>query len=322
MKLASATGLPSTELVFYRALYQGVFVIIYMLRSTDSPAVPEQEPKLLIKMPLGKSRDEIPVVIGRGVFGGLNFIMKFYSMMALPLGDAITLFSLHPIITVFMARFFLGEKVRRTHIFAAIMTLIGAAMMAGPTFLFEDAEVEVNKLGYLTAILGSFCAAGVLVLIRKAGKLGVYTSQLLFSFTVFGGSLSVLIGMTIGLKVEGMWIVPPTSRSYWLLISMCVVGGIGQLMLNYAGRFAPAGLGSIARSSDILWAYILEVIVFGERPKWTTLVGVILILISLCTVAYEKYKDEKALQMETKESTVEMGYKNMEELPQVQGVQA
>ena len=134
--------------------------------------------------------------------------------------------------------------------------------MAGPTFLVkDDGEVEeepVDKLGYLTAVLGSFCAAGVLILIRKAGKLGVYTSQLLFSFTVFGGALALFLGMTIGLNFEGMWIAPPSSRIYWLLFGMCSIGSIGQLMLNFAGRFAPAGLGSIARSSDIIWGYILD----------------------------------------------------------------
>jgi drug/metabolite transporter (DMT)-like permease len=149
-----------------------------------------------------------------------------------------------------------------------------------------------------------------------------------FSFTVFGGGLSILVGMTIGLAVEGMWIMPPTGKSYWLLIGMCVIGSFGQLMLNYAGRFAPAGLGSIARSSDILWGYILEVIVFDTIPSWTTLVGVILILIALFTVSYEKLQDERARMAEeaNKEasSTVEMGYKNMEEqeLAHEKGIQA
>ena len=99
---------------------------------------------------------------------------------------------------------------------------------------------------------------------------------------------------------------------------------MGQLLLNYAERFAPAGLGSIARSSDILFGYILEMIVFNEIPSWTTLIGVVLILIALTIVAYEKYKDEKAKQSEgdTKESTVEMGYRNMEDLPIEKGEHA
>jgi drug/metabolite transporter (DMT)-like permease len=324
LKLVSDTGTPSTEMVFYRAIFQGIFVFIYMLRARAD--VNDEESKLMIAMPLGKSRNEISIVIGRGLLGGLNFIMKSYSMIALPLGDAITLFSLHPIITVFMAWLFLGETIRNTHIFAAFTTITGAVLMLGPAFLFNDRDIEeenINKLGYLTAILSSFCAAGVLVLIRKAGKLGVYTSQLLFSFTVFGGGLALFVGMTIGVEVEGKWILPLTTRSFWLIFGMCGIGSIAQLLKNYAGRITPAGLGSIARSSDIFWGYILEVLVFGTIPSWTTVLGVLLILIALSTVAYEKVQEERAeITEQLTESTLETGYKNIEELPHEKGIQA
>mmetsp|Transcript_12686 Transcript_12686/g.14318 ORF Transcript_12686/g.14318 Transcript_12686/m.14318 type:complete len:367 (+) Transcript_12686:72-1172(+) len=333
VKLAGETGFPSTELVFYRAIFQGVLVLFYMCRYTDTSVSSDEEQKLLILEPFGKTKEVIPTVICRGVMGALNFTFKFYAIMSLPLGDAITLFSLHPIITVYMAWLFLDEKIRPSHIFAALATITGAVLMAGPTFLFnddgDDEEVEIDKLGYLTAILGSFSAAGVLVLIRKAGNLGVHTTQLLFSFTVFGSLLAIIIGMTIGLKIEGMWVMPPSAKSYWFLFGMCGIGSIGQLLLNYAGRLAPAGLGSIARSSDILWGYILEVIVFHEIPSWTTLVGVILILIALITVAYEKVKDEYKLIRpstnnvpgEDKGASIEMRYKSMDEIIP-QGVQA
>lgn len=322
VKLSSQYSFPSTELVFYRAVFQGVFVVIYMMRNRAEEKEDGVEPRRLIEIPLG-TRDQILVVLGRGFMGGLNFIVKFYSILALPLGDAITLFSLHPIITVLMANIFLGEKIRRTHMFSAVASFTGAVLMAGPSFLFADREMEdevegVNKLGYLTAILGSFFAASVLVLIRKAGKMGVHTSQLLFSFSLCGGGIALLVGMTLGLRVEGGWIAPPSTKAAWLAIALCGVGAIGQLLLNYAGRFAPAGLGSIARSSDIVWGYILEVLVFGQIPSWTTFGGVTLILVALITVSYEKYIDEqmnatnKSIAKKVPKEQM-MGYIEMEE---------
>lgn len=312
VKLTAGDGYPSTELVCYRAVFQGIFVLIFMCRERSD--FEGEEPKLLITIPIGRTNQEKIIVILRGLMGGLNFIMKFYSMLALPLGDAITLFSLHPIITVFMAWMFLGEEIRWTHIISAAATVTGAALMAGPSFLFYDegdAEIEgINKLGYLTAIVGSFCAASVLVLIRKAGSLGVYTSQLLFSFAFFGGGLALLIGMTVGVPIEGMWVLPQTARSFWLLFGMGAIGSLGQLFLNFAGRFAPAGLGSIARSSDILWGYVFEAIVFGKVPKMTTFVGVTLILIALTIIAYEKVQEEQTTRSdESKKAEIEMGYK-------------
>lgn len=319
LKLTGDDGYPSTELVFCRAMYQGFFVVIYMLRvSSDYEG---EEPKLLIKMPIGRSMREIPTVLFRGFMGGLNFVTKFYAMLALPLGDAITLFSIHPIITVFLARIFLGEEIRYSNIFAAFCTVTGAVMMAGPTFLDNDDGVE-NKLGYFSAIFSSFCGASCLVLIRKAGKLGVYTSQLIFSFAFIGGFLCLILGMTIGIPIEGYWILPPSKKSFWLVLAMCAIGAFGQLTLNHGGRIAPAGLGAICRSTDIVWGYVFESIVFGQVPTFTTCIGVTLIVISIIIVALEKVKEEISLMSMKKDSTIEMEYRDMGELAHEKGVQA
>ena len=314
LKLTAGDGYPSTELVFIRGIFQGVFVVIFMI--IEHSDYDGENPQPLIKTPLGRSKREIPTVIFRGVMGGLNFIFKFYSIISLPLGDAITLFSLHPIITVFLAQFYLGENLRYSHIFAAFSTVVGATLMAGPSFLFNAQEAddnERNKLGYLAAFLGSICAASCLVLIRKAGKLGVYTSQLIFSFAFLGSGLALLLGLTVGIPLEGMWVLPKTKRSIWLMLAMCSVGGLGQLSLNYAGRISPAGLGSICRGTDILWGYVFEGIVFGQIPSLSTSIGVVFIIIALGTVAYEQVKEELSLMSSRKESSVEMEYRNIEE---------
>mmetsp|Transcript_8908 Transcript_8908/g.11161 ORF Transcript_8908/g.11161 Transcript_8908/m.11161 type:complete len:205 (+) Transcript_8908:3-617(+) len=191
--------------------------------------------------------------------------------------------------------------------------------MVGPQILFSgendemEDEEEVNQLGFLAAILSSFCSAGSMVLIRRAGELGAYTSQLILSLSVFSGGSALLFGMTIGSKIEGIWITPATARIYWYMFAMCVTGAIDQLMINFAGRLAPAGLGSIARSSSILWGYVFETVIFHEIPSWSTAVGVIFILNALCTVSYEKIKDEQGIMLEEKESAFEVGYKNIED---------
>ncbi len=331
-KLTSQFEIPSTELAFYRTSSQLLIVIIYMIRN-KSEEEDGVESKRFIEMPFGKSRDQIPIVLGRGFLGALVAILEFYSMLALPLGDAITLFSLHPIITVFMAHIFLREEIKKAYIISAFATVIGAILMAGPSFLFAQQEMEdeaegVDRLGYLTAILSSFCAAGVMTFLRKAGKMGVHTSQLFFSFTCNGVIVSLLLGSTLGLRVEGHWFTPPTARATLLIVGMCLVSFFAQLLLNYAGRLTPAGLGSIARSSVILWGYILEVLIFDEIPSMITLLGVGLIISALFTVSYEKYLDERneKLLNESKgeeSSSVDIGYNQMDdELPYEKGIQA
>ena len=315
LKLATNTGVPSTQLVFLRAIFQGTLVVIGLCMSREqitpgatdtsfddiekSPQ-PQSLPKarLLISIPYGSNSQEIKVVVVRGILGGCGFIMYFYSISALPIGDAITLFSLYPIHTLFIAYFYLGEQIRPSHIFCTVSSVIGATLIAGPTFLSLSSDVNnnnnMNPIGYVTALIGSFFGAFVIILIRKAGTLGVSTLQLLFSWSTFGILFSLLFRHIFdALHMEMKWVMPPSTESWLYILGVCIVGSMAHFLLNYAARMAPAGLSSIVRSSDILFAYLWEVLVFGVKPMWTTIMGVILVLSSLSVIAIEKWNERK-----------------------------
>ena len=374
-KTTGEFGIPSTELVFFRAIFQGFFVVLGLLHfredcdgenqleemhqmkgtarnddddininashSRDGQNEPESvmihddlhmhnmEDDVedqdsirlrlrLIHIPFGKSEYEKKIVILRGIIGGgFGFICYFFSIKSLPLGDAITLFSLYPIYTIIMARFYLNESITCRHLITAVVSVLGGTLIAGPSFLFNQEnpdnvqDDQYNPLGYVTALIGGIFAAAVVILIRKAGTIGVHTLQLLFSWSCFGLLASILFGMTFGRLVEGMWI-PPASREAWVLILItCALGTVAHGLLNYAGRFVPAGQCAIVRSTDILWAYLLEIFMFDEVPTFTTTVGVILITSSMIMIAMEKVKEErdqrayKLLNKEAEQATKE-----------------
>jgi len=69
-------------------------------------------------------------------------------------------------------------------------------------------------------------------------------------------------------------------------------------MFNFAGKLAPAGLGAIAKSSDIVWAYLIEVFLFGQKPTWTTWLGVFLVICSLVLIeVVQTPKNKKSEQI-------------------------
>jgi len=339
LKLASNTGIPSTQLVFFRAVFQGTLVLIGLCTNREPPISSlnginsdvnvnisdknalyynnvqekisddegvenhrhqphEQQSRLLIFIPFGSNSREVRVVVMRGIFGGMGFVMYFFSIKALPLGDAITLFSLYPIHTLVLAYFFLGEPIQLYHVLATIASVVGATLIAGPTFLVskdetKDTNVEYNPFGYVTAFIGSFFGAFVITLIRKAGTLGVSALQLLFSWAVFGVIFSLVFRYILFDKIEGEWITPQSQETWFYIFGMCTIGSVAHFLLNYAGRMSPAGLASIVRSSDVLFAYVGEVWVFGVVPTWTTILGVIFVLSSLIYIAVQKWYDEK-----------------------------
>lgn len=321
LKLASEIdgGLPSTQLVFYRATFQGFFVVLAMCltrennnESTENNYVHDKQEelgkwsgdkildrrRLLICIPFGSNPKEIRVVIARGILGGCGFIMYFYSMSAVPLGDAVTLFSLYPIHTLLLARVFLNEQIRTTHVVATIASVVGATLIAGPTFLFSNKSIQteenhdiVNPTGYVTAFIGSFFGSFVIILIRKAGTLGVSALQLLFSWATFGITFSFVFRYIFE-PIEGQWRSPPSTKSWLYILAMCSIGSLAHFLMNYAGRMGPAGLSSIVRSSDILFAYLWQILIFDDVVTLTTILGVICVLSSLIVIALQKWKDE------------------------------
>jgi drug/metabolite transporter (DMT)-like permease len=285
VKLGHIRGrLPSTELVFARGIFQGGFILLGLFMTRDD------KNQRLIHHPFGKGAAAKRLVWARGIIGGMGFLLDYHCMAVLPLGDAITLMSLYPFLTIFLAKFVLDEEIKILHIVVTTASLFGAVLIAQPTFVFGSLESEIKNppiasLGYLTGCLGSICLACVVIMIRKAGNIGVHTFQLLFCWAILGTIFSILVG-----PMEGSWEVPSTLVVWGYVLGVCMFGAGAHFMLNYAGQLAPAGLVSVVRASDIMWAYAFEILIFEQRPNFWTWIGVVLVLGSLLAIAIDKAK--------------------------------
>ncbi|VEU45290.1 unnamed protein product [Pseudo-nitzschia multistriata] len=281
VKLAHARGgLPSTELVFARGIFQGGLVVLGLCLCRDAKG------QRLIAHPFGRSAEAQRLVWMRGVIGGAGFLLDYHCMSVLPLGDAMTLMSLYPFVTIVLARIFLGEEIQALHMLTTVASVSGAVFIGQPTFLFGGGTAESPTLGYVTGLLGSCCLASILILIRKAGKIGVHTFQLLLSWALFGVVFSVVLG-----PYEGKWGWPSGPAAWGCVLGVCVVGAGAHFVLNYAGRLAPAGLVSVVRASDIVFAYGFEILLFAQRPNAWTWIGVALVLGSLVAIGIEKIRE-------------------------------
>lgn len=353
LQLASSHGIPSTEIAFARSAFQGAFIMIgmFVFRIDDSPTDNSSEgedekrkddnddepasgiycnsmndemqtslPPRIIQHPFGTNKLISKVVVFRGLFGGFAFMFKFYTLSALPLGDATALLSLYPIITIFLAHFLLGETMRPLQIVAAISSVVGAALIARPRFLFGDndegnGDEHPPAIGYVTALLGSIFASAVIVLIRKAGRVGAHTLQLLFSWMVFGLTLSLAGGAIAAKSSSGgqQWLMP-SREAMPSLLGTCVSGGMAHFLLNYAGKFVPATMSGLIRSSGILWAYLFEMLVFGQLPRKETWLGVFFVFSSLMLVLISSKVQDRAKHVFSAELP-ESNNTNMKHLP-------
>jgi drug/metabolite transporter (DMT)-like permease len=292
IKFADATGVPSNELVLLRAIFQGSLVVAAMMYLQD-----ETTTDLLIVRPFG-NRNVKSVVIARGVVGGIGLLCIFYTLSNLPLGDATALLSLNPIVTVLGAAIFLKEPLLPAYIFSAFASVVGSVLIARPAFLFgtDDAASSIshNPRGYLTAFVGTCSMAAVIILVRKAGKTGVHTLQLLYSWSFFG----LLFSSLVVLSGRSRLVSPPSLLSWAYILGVCMAGGMSLFLTNFAGRLAPAGITSIVLSSKIVWAYAWQILIFHQVPSLWTVLGVSLIFASLLTVAFQPKQQQETMDRE------------------------
>lgn len=303
----ASSRLPSTQIVFMRAIFQGTLTLVGMVFLPAQSDAQGVKGRALIRSPFGGTRQVRNVVIARGAVGGFGFVSFYYTMSALPLGDAVALVSLKSVFTVIAGWLILGEVLKPSHFCAAIASVTGATLIARPTFLFgyDDefhgaAMRKARPLGYLTAMLGACCGTAVFLLIRKCGRLGAHTLQLMISWAVFGIVFGLLFGKILcgpgkplGDIDGGDWGMPDSKALWHDVLAVCIFGLTAHFLLNFSARIAPAGLSSVVKSSEMVWAYLWQTLYFHQTPSVLTITGVLLICCSLVTIAIQKMADER-----------------------------
>ena len=115
-------GIPSSELVLFKSVFQGTLVVAAMAVCSENGDIGNREDPL-IRRPFGGGKTAgsgssssfsvvQKLVFARGIVGGIGMLLYYYTMAVLPLGDAVTLLSLSPVITVLAGHVFLREPIR------------------------------------------------------------------------------------------------------------------------------------------------------------------------------------------------------------------
>jgi drug/metabolite transporter (DMT)-like permease len=270
-------GFDSTELVLLRSCGQAIlltFPLSWFLKISLLPPKPARW-----------------LVACRGIVGAVAFQCYYKAIECLPLGNAITLFSIYPVFTVAFSIPLLGEKLTVKVTLAVLLSIVGAACIAQPYFLFGDSSWTdssddtsgCEEIGYVAAFVGSFFGGLVLTTIRMIGT-SAHTVHLLFSQFVF-----VSLGSLLLYFVDTDWVLPGEDE-IWDILLMILFGSVAQFIKNYAGRICHAGAGSIMRSTDVVWAYLWQITIFHVLPDSLAVIGAVLVLLSGLIVGLTKEK--------------------------------
>ena len=207
----------------------------------------------------------------RGVIGTTAMLMGFAALGLLPLPQVTAIGYAVPVVTVVLAALFLGERVRLVRISAVALGLVGVGIVLWPDLM--GSGEGTRALGVAFALGSAVLAASAQIIVRR---LIVVEDAPAIAFW-FSVSATLIALLTWPLGLFGAWVVP-TGAQMALLVAAGVLGGIGQLCLTAAYRYAEASLIAPFDYASMLLAVGIGLVVFGEVPRASTLLGAAVVI--------------------------------------------
>lgn len=203
-----------------------------------------------------------PLHIGRTVCGWGGVTCMFAAVAYIPLADATAISFLNPVFAMMLAIPLLGERVGRYRWAAAILALIGAAVLLRPTpGSFQPAAL----IALLAALMMGLELIFMKRLARREGP---------FQILVFNNSLGLLIS---SLAVLAVWHMPTPTQ--WALLA-----GIGGLMACaqacFINALARADASFVAPFSyaTLIFAALYDAVFYSVWPDAVTWTGAAIIV--------------------------------------------
>ncbi len=199
------------------------------------------------------------------LLAGCN-LMFSTALAEVPLADCTAIGFASPLFTVALARFWLKEKVSPRRWAGVCIGLVGVFIALRPSFLFGGEPPPAAALLPLgTAVL--FAVYQVLTR-RLAAVDNPHT-------TILHTGLAATLVTSLVQPLVWAW---PSGTDWLLLVGLGALGGMGHGLLVLAFARAPASLLSPLSYTQLVWAMLAGVVVFGDWPQPLALLGMAIIV--------------------------------------------
>ncbi|MEM8789426.1 MAG: DMT family transporter [Pseudomonadota bacterium] len=259
VKAAAAAGVPPGQAVFFRSIFAIPVILIWLVWKHDLAH------GLETRNPLGH--------LWRGLVGAAGMALGFTALGLLPLPEVTAISYAAPLLIVIFAAMFLGEQVRLFRLSAVLIGLVGVIIVLSPRLSVAAAggATDTQALGAMMALMGATMAALAQVFIRKLVQTE-RTAAIVFYFSVTTTILS-LFTIPFGWVWPAPWVIVA-------LVSAGIFGGLGQILLTSAYRFAPTGVVAPFEYVSMLLAIAVGYVAFAEVPTSRTLAGASLVVVA------------------------------------------
>ncbi len=213
--------------------------------------------------------------ITRTAVGLTGMVFTFGTVLLLPLAEATTLQFTVPIFATILGALILKEPTGWHRWGAVLVGFLGVIIVAQP------GSGHFPLAGTVVGLTSALMVAIVSILLRQIGK----TESA--STTVFWFSVLSMPPLGIAYLFNHQ---PHDLATFLLLISIGIVGGVGQLALTASVRFAPVSAVAPMDYSSLVWGVLYGWLIFGALPSPTTWIGAPIIIASGLYIVYREHR--------------------------------
>ena len=260
IKLADQAHVSLAELAFYRFAFGLPPLLIWIAFTRNA----------------GAWRTRRPFAhLGRATLGLATMVLSFAALTYLPLAEAATIGFAAPLFSVALSALVLGEKVG-WHRWSAV-----ALGFAGVLIVMQPGSRHLPGAGLGFALCAALGTAAVTITLRTIGRTEAAPTIVLW-FTCFSMLVTGLFLPVYGHAHDaGTWAI---------LVALGLFGGLGQLFMTAALRFAPVSVVVPFDYTQLLWAVLLGWALFDTHPATSTWAGAAVIVASGLYTVFREHK--------------------------------
>lgn len=204
----------------------------------------------------------------------------FSSLAYIGLAEATALMDLNPVLITLGAALFLRESIGPRRMMGILVALAGALIVIRP-------GAAVFTPAALLPLMGAFSFAGYALATRFVGS-----SESIWTTMTYTG----LFGTTVmSCLIPFNW-TTPTALQLAGMVGVAILGTGGQLLIIKAFTLAEAAVVAPFVYVGIIFATFWGIVIFGEYPDTTTVIGALVIVTA---GLYVWYRENKATHQTT-----------------------
>jgi len=239
-------------------------------------------------------KNEKVLLILSGVFLGLHFATWITSLEYTTVASSVVIVTTAPLWVAVLSPVLLKEKSTRWAIVGLAVSLLGSVIVGlNSACSWDGTKLSCLSLlsfkpgrmmiGNLLALAGAFLSAGYLMAGRKVRN---SLNLVSYAFSVYSIAALILVSLVLVFRQK---IIGYSPMMYVWIFGLAIIPQlIGHSSFNWALKYLPATLVSIALLGEPVGTVILSYLFLKESPTILEIVGGILILLGIMIVSLKQ----------------------------------